>query len=84
MPWLVTEMYLPAMIDLTREWTGPEIRKMCEECGITQTELAHILGVRIATVSDWIRGVVKPPRTACVALTYLEKDLKGELKPRKQ
>lgn len=34
---------------------------MCEECKITQTELAQTLGVRIATVSDWVRGVVKPP-----------------------
>lgn len=70
------------MIDLSREWTGADVRRMCQECGITQTRLTNLIGIRIATVSDWVRGVSRPSRTACVALTYLEKDLKGELKVR--
>ena len=70
------------MIDLTKDWTGSDVKKMIEEHGITQQQLASILGVRIATVSDWARGVVTPSRLASVALTYLDKDLAGQLKIR--
>lgn len=68
------------MIDLSKDWTAEDVRKLIEERGINQQRLAVILGVRVATVSDWARGVVTPSRLASVALTYLDKDLAGELK----
>jgi DNA-binding transcriptional regulator YiaG len=68
------------MIDLSKDWTGDDIKRMLEERGINQQRLAELLGVRVATVSDWVRGTVVPSRLASVALTYLDKDLAGQLK----
>ncbi|HVZ38337.1 MAG TPA: helix-turn-helix domain-containing protein [Candidatus Kapabacteria bacterium] len=72
------------MIDLSHDWTGEDVKHLCEKHGILQRELAGILGVRLATVSDWVRGAARPSRLASVALTYLSKDLGGEVGARKK
>lgn len=71
--------YLCSMIDLTRQWTGEDIKRLCEARGMRQIALAKMLGVREATISDWARGVVRIPRMACIALSFLELYLAGEL-----
>lgn len=65
------------MLDTTKDWTGEDIKKLCADHGISQTRLAKLLRVRAATVSDWMRGVVKPSGVACVALGYVERELRG-------
>lgn len=74
------EPYLRGMVDLSKHWTGEDIQAFIEKHGYTQKQLAQILGVRVATVSDWVRGVVIPSRLASVALTYLDLDLGGRMR----
>lgn len=66
--------------DLSKDWTGDDVKRMVEKHGITQQHLAELLGIRIATVSDWARGAATPSRLASVALTYLDLDLGGRIK----
>lgn len=72
------------MIDVSKIWTGDDIKTFLEERRITQKELAQLLGVRFATISDWVRGAVAPSRLASIALTYIAHDLEGELILRKK
>ncbi len=67
------------MLDQTKDWTGDDVRRLCDQHGIGQVDLARLLRVREATVSDWIRGKAAPSNLASVALTYIEKDLAREL-----
>lgn len=56
-----------------RRWDqlqGGEIIAMRKERGLTQAQLAELLGVRQATVSDWEHGKVIPSRLAVLALRY--------------
>lgn len=66
--------------DLSRNWTGDDVKRMVEKHGITQQHLAEVLGIRIATVSDWVRGAATPSRLASVVLTYLDLDLGGKMR----
>ena len=68
------------MIDLNRQWTGDDIRQLCRRRGWRQYQLAEVLGIRRATVSDWVRGAVGIPRMASVALTLLDAYWDGRLK----
>ena len=43
----------------------------------SQSELAHIFGVDVMTVSRWERGVVPIPRLAELALSALKPQKKG-------
>jgi transcriptional regulator with XRE-family HTH domain len=51
------------------------VKKTCKELGITQKELAEILGVAEDTVSKWSRGVIDTPNIAikCFKLLKIEK-----------
>jgi DNA-binding XRE family transcriptional regulator len=51
------------------------VKKTCKELGITQKELAEILGVAEDTVSLWSTGKVQTPNIAlkCFELLKIEK-----------
>jgi transcriptional regulator with XRE-family HTH domain len=40
------------------------IKKTCKELGITQKELAEVMGVNEQTVGSWARGITNTPKWA--------------------
>ena len=67
------------MIDLSKDWTGEEVQKLCDQHGLSQRKLAAMLGLRVMSINNWITGKVEPSRIASIALTYIALDLAGEL-----
>ncbi|MDR3162550.1 MAG: helix-turn-helix transcriptional regulator [Helicobacteraceae bacterium] len=43
--------------------TKNEVKRICADLGITQKELAELIGAGEATVSDWAREITKVPAT---------------------
>jgi len=72
------------MIDLSKNWTGAEVHKLCEDYATSQRGLAALLGLRVMTINNWITGKVEPSRIASIALTYIALDLAGELVVKKR
>lgn len=60
------------------------IRELRQRHDLSQAQFAEMLGVRLATVSDWERGVAEPSGASGVALSYLALDLAGELRIQKK
>ncbi len=48
-----------------------QFREFRDEFGLTQRELAKLLGVARNTIARWEVGLVKPPRVAILALEGL-------------
>lgn len=40
------------------------VKLTCKELGVTQKELAEIIGVTEDTVSKWARGIIETPKMA--------------------
>lgn len=59
------------------EWNGAMVFALRRQHDLTQQQLARLLRVRTATVSDWERGMAQPSGAASVALSYLYLDLDG-------
>ena len=58
---------------------GMTVKRWRETRGLTQEDLAQLLGVRAISVSRWERNVQKPPgKLLELALEALERRLKGE------
>jgi transcriptional regulator with XRE-family HTH domain len=51
------------------------VKKVCGELGITQKELAEILGVNVSSVTNWATGKVDIPSVVlkCFDLLLVEK-----------
>lgn len=47
---------------LTREWDAEGVRRLRDQLGVTQAELAERLGTRQQTVSEWETGTAAPRR----------------------
>ena len=45
-------------------WSGEAVRRLRGRLGVSQQELAALLGVRQQTVSDWERGLHEPQGAA--------------------
>ena len=60
---------------------GGRIRKYREERGMSQTELAHLIGVSNSRVSNWEQGINRPDAdiivSICKALVVSPSDLLG-------
>lgn len=41
-------------------WTGTQIRKARKERGLTQGEMASVMGCRLQTISEWETGLYAP------------------------
>ena len=49
------------------------VRRVRENLGITQEELAHLLGVTVSTVNRWENGHAEPSKLARRAIARLER-----------
>ncbi len=58
------------------KWDKYSIRALRRHLGLTQVELAKILGTRQQTISEWESGVYKP-RGATVTLLNIVADRSG-------
>ena len=47
---------------MSRDWDAEGVRRLREQLGVTQAELADRLGTRQQTVSEWETGAAAPRR----------------------
>jgi transcriptional regulator with XRE-family HTH domain len=52
------------------------VKQTCKELGITQKQLAEILGVAEDTVSKWSRGIIDTPKIALKTFELLKVERK--------
>ena len=50
---------------------GERLRALRSRCGLTQTEVADIIGLRVTTVGDWELAKSEPKFSQAVALSRL-------------
>jgi DNA-binding XRE family transcriptional regulator len=55
---------------------GTELKKKRENLGLTQTELADILGVKMNTVYRWESGILSVPKSIELAMETVERRYK--------
>lgn len=60
---------------------GSELKTKRENLGLTQTELAEILGVKMNTVYRWESGILTVPRSIELAMETVERNYKKKRKP---
>lgn len=59
------------MATTVRTMTGPEVKALRQNLGMTQEDLAHELGVTVSTVNRWENGHTRPSRLATAGLDRL-------------
>ena len=52
-------------------WSAAEVRALRKRLGLSQQQLADVLGVRQATVSEWETGVYQPRGASARLLTLI-------------
>lgn len=57
---------------------GKELKQKREELGLTQTELADILGVKMNTVYRWESGILQVPKSIELAMETVERKHKKQ------
>lgn len=60
-----------------REMEGSELKAKRESLGLTQTELADILGVKMNTVYRWESGLLTVPKSITLAMETVERNHKA-------
>jgi DNA-binding XRE family transcriptional regulator len=55
---------------------GSELKQKREDLGLTQTELADILGVKMNTVYRWESGILTVPKSIELAMETVERNAK--------
>jgi len=55
---------------------GKELKQKRENLGLTQTELADILGVKMNTVYRWESGILAVPKSIELAMQTVERNHK--------
>ncbi len=53
---------------------GSELKQKREQLGLTQTELADILGVKMNTVYRWESGILTVPKSIKLAMETVERN----------
>lgn len=61
---------------------GNELKAKRENLGLTQTELADILGVKMNTVYRWESGILTVPKSIELAMETVERKHKKNGKPK--
>lgn len=56
----------------------PDIKTIRETLGVTQTQLAELIGVAQGDVSNWENGKHRPSRAARASMARLLKERAGE------
>ena len=59
---------------------GKELKSKREKMGLTQTELADILGVKMNTVYRWESGILTVPKSIELAMETVERKSSEEQK----
>ncbi|HEX8195315.1 MAG TPA: helix-turn-helix domain-containing protein [Pyrinomonadaceae bacterium] len=59
---------------------GKELKSKREKLGLTQTELADILGVKMNTVYRWESGILTVPKSIELAMETVERKSSEEQK----
>ena len=55
-----------------------EVKQLREQLGLTQEEMALLIGVDVMSVSRWERGVRRPSRLALAQLMELKREASRE------
>ena len=55
---------------------GKELKQKRESLGLTQTELAKLLGVKMNTVYRWESGILAVPKSIELAMETIERNHK--------
>ena len=63
---------------------GKELKQKRENLGLTQTELADILGVKMNTVYRWESGILDVPKSIELAMETVERNQKNIAKKRSE
>ena len=58
------------------QWNGERIRALRRHLGLTQHEMADILGKQQQGISEWERGASKPRRSSAKLLSMIAKQAK--------
>lgn len=53
--------------------TSADLKVARKKLGLSQRELAEVLGVDVGTISRWERGVQDPPKYVALALAELRR-----------
>ena len=67
---------MPGDTSERRAWNAERVRELRRRLGVTQNQLAHRLGVRQQTVSEWETGLYSP-RGASVTLLRMVSEEAG-------
>ena len=62
--------------------TGKELRENRIKLGLTQGELGRRLGVTLTSIWRWEHGQRRVPELAARLMSYLEKEVKAEQRPK--
>ncbi len=62
---------------------GNELKAKRENLGLTQTELANNLGVKMNTVYRWESGILSVPKSIELAMDTVERNSKKKAKTNK-
>ncbi|PIU23488.1 MAG: hypothetical protein CO103_01655 [Chloroflexi bacterium CG_4_9_14_3_um_filter_45_9] len=54
-----------------KTWNKEKIRALRKHLGVTQVKLAHELGIRQQTISDWEKGIYQPRGASATLLTII-------------
>ena len=52
-------------------WDSGQVRALRQHMGLTQDEMAQVLGVRQQTVSEWETGIYQPRGTSSTVLSIV-------------
>ncbi len=61
-----------------REWDSRRVRTLRRHLGLTQCELADMLGTRQQTISEWETGLYRPRGTSSTLLSIIAERAKFE------
>lgn len=67
--------YAVPVIQRADRWNADMVRALRVRCGLTQAQLADMLGVRQQTVSEWERGAYRPTRARSKHLSLVAEQL---------
>ncbi len=58
-------------VDNTVKWNSDSIKALRDQMGLTQAQMAHELGIRQQTVSEWETGMYEPNRATSKYLSMV-------------
>ena len=59
-----------------KHWNSKRVQALRQHLGLTQRELADMLGTRQQTISEWEKGMYKPRGTSATLLSIVAEQAK--------